>query len=114
MSYEEFLERLRLRSEIMAEPKIHIELTKKTIEKLHNLKGWGESYDDVIMRALILSKMDTLRDDLTKPRPETGVKMVEKPQSKKKDVQTQKQIEEEIEETKKLREGIEEVEGDSE
>lgn len=70
-----------------------VRLDKTVLLMLYQLKGYKETYSDVIRRALITAKMDTLRHDLT---------------AKKQD-----ELEKEIEETKALRENIEEVEGES-
>jgi predicted CopG family antitoxin len=71
---------------------IRIDIT--IIGMLEQLRGYKESLSDVIRRAIITAKMDTLRHDLTAKKEE--------------------ELEDEIEETKALRENIAEIEGESE
>lgn len=71
-----------------------IRIDTNLLTLLEQLKGYKESYSDVIRRVVVTAKMDTLHHDLT---------------SKK-----QEELEDEIEETKALRENIAEIEGESE
>ena len=71
-----------------------IRIDTNLLTLLEQLKGYKESFSDVIRRVVVTAKMDTLHHDLTSEK--------------------QEELEDEIEETKALRENIEEVEGESE